>query len=152
AVGRRAADAGDRPRPDGRAKTPDPRRALARPLAAAGRGALWADPVDPRPGRRPAAGRAERGAEPRGGAARLYPRQWPLRARGKRGPDPRRPGAQARLSGYVSMVQAESLRARLGRKPIAVAPGVYDPFTALLATQAGFSTLYVSGAAIAYTR
>ena len=50
------------------------------------------------------------------------------------------------------MVQTESLRARLARKPIVVAPGVYDPFTALLATQAGFSTLYVSGAAIAYTR
>ena len=36
--------------------------------------------------------------------------------------------------------------------PIVVAPGVYDPFTALIATQAGFTTLYVSGAAIAYTR
>jgi 2-methylisocitrate lyase-like PEP mutase family enzyme len=46
----------------------------------------------------------------------------------------------------------ETLRSRLIRKPIVVAPGVYDPFTALLATQAGFSTLYVSGAAIAYTR
>ena len=33
-----------------------------------------------------------------------------------------------------------------------VAPGVYDAFTALVATQAGFATLYVSGAAIAYTR
>jgi 2-methylisocitrate lyase-like PEP mutase family enzyme len=33
-----------------------------------------------------------------------------------------------------------------------VAPGVYDPFTALVATNVGFSTLYVSGAAIAYTR
>src|SRR4030088_2241760 len=47
---------------------------------------------------------------------------------------------------------AETLRSRLARKPIVVAPGVYDPFTALLATQAGFGTLYVSGAAIAYTR
>jgi 2-methylisocitrate lyase-like PEP mutase family enzyme len=47
---------------------------------------------------------------------------------------------------------AETLRARLARKPIVVAPGVYDPFTALVASQAGFSTLYVSGAAIAYTR
>jgi 2-methylisocitrate lyase-like PEP mutase family enzyme len=47
---------------------------------------------------------------------------------------------------------AETLLARLARKPIVVAPGVYDPFTALLATQAGFETLYVSGAAIAYTR
>jgi 2-methylisocitrate lyase-like PEP mutase family enzyme len=46
----------------------------------------------------------------------------------------------------------ENLRARLARKPIVVAPGVYDPFTALVATQAGFDTLYVSGAAIAYTR
>ncbi len=40
----------------------------------------------------------------------------------------------------------------LGRKPIVVAPGVYDPFTALIASQAGFASLYVSGAAIAYTR
>jgi 2-methylisocitrate lyase-like PEP mutase family enzyme len=50
------------------------------------------------------------------------------------------------------MADAESLRSRLARKPIVVAPGVYDPFTALVATQAGFDTLYVSGAAIAYTR
>ena len=46
----------------------------------------------------------------------------------------------------------ETLRSRLARKPIVVAPGVYDAFTALVATQAGFATLYVSGAAIAYTR
>jgi len=50
------------------------------------------------------------------------------------------------------MTEAETLRARFSRKPIVVAPGVYDPFTALVATQAGFGTLYVSGAAIAYTR
>src|SRR5690349_16032836 len=50
------------------------------------------------------------------------------------------------------MADAETLRSRLARKPIVVAPGVYDPFTALVATQAGFETLYVSGAAIAYTR
>jgi 2-methylisocitrate lyase-like PEP mutase family enzyme len=50
------------------------------------------------------------------------------------------------------MPEAETLRARLARKPVVVAPGVYDPFTALIATQAGFLTLYVSGAAIAYTR
>ena len=47
---------------------------------------------------------------------------------------------------------AETLRARLAARPIVVAPGVYDAFTALVATQAGFETLYVSGAAIAYTR
>ena len=50
------------------------------------------------------------------------------------------------------MADTETLRVRLARPPIVVAPGVYDPFTALVATQAGFTTLYVSGAAIAYTR
>ena len=50
------------------------------------------------------------------------------------------------------MTSAENLHARLARKPIVVAPGVYDAFTALVAAQAGFDTLYVSGAAIAYTR
>lgn len=50
------------------------------------------------------------------------------------------------------MAEAETLRARLNRKPIVVAPGIYDPFTALIATQAGFTTLYLSGAALAYTR
>src|SRR5918994_2669596 len=50
------------------------------------------------------------------------------------------------------MAERETLRSRLARKPIVVAPGVYDPFTALVAEQAGFGTLYVSGAAIAYTR
>ena len=47
---------------------------------------------------------------------------------------------------------AENLHSRLARHPIVVAPGVYDAFTALLATKAGFTALYVSGAAIAYTR
>jgi len=50
------------------------------------------------------------------------------------------------------MADKDTLRSRLARKPIVVAPGVYDSFTALIATQAGFTTLYVSGAAIAYTR
>ena len=50
------------------------------------------------------------------------------------------------------MVDAETLRTRLTREPIVIAPGVYDALTAHLAERAGFSTLYVSGAAIAYTR
>ena len=50
------------------------------------------------------------------------------------------------------MIEAETLRSRLSRKPIVVAPGVYDPFTALIASRSGFTTLYVSGAAIAYTK
>jgi 2-methylisocitrate lyase-like PEP mutase family enzyme len=52
----------------------------------------------------------------------------------------------------LTMADAESLRSRLARKPIVVAPGVYDAFTSLVASQAGFTTLYLSGAAIAYTR
>jgi 2-methylisocitrate lyase-like PEP mutase family enzyme len=52
----------------------------------------------------------------------------------------------------MTMADTETLRSRLARKPIVVAPGVYDPLTALLASQAGFMTLYVSGAAIAHTR
>jgi 2-methylisocitrate lyase-like PEP mutase family enzyme len=52
----------------------------------------------------------------------------------------------------MTMADAETLRTRLAGKPIVVAPGVYDALTAHLAERAGFSTLYVSGAAIAYTR
>ncbi|MFZ4530195.1 MAG: isocitrate lyase/PEP mutase family protein [Alsobacter sp.] len=44
------------------------------------------------------------------------------------------------------------LRARLAQPPIVVAPGVYDALTASLAATAGFEALYLSGAAIAYTR
>jgi 2-methylisocitrate lyase-like PEP mutase family enzyme len=44
------------------------------------------------------------------------------------------------------------LRERLQRKPLLLAPGVFDALTASLATDAGFEALYVSGAAIAYTR
>jgi len=50
------------------------------------------------------------------------------------------------------MTQQNILRSRLSKPPIVVAPGVYDPMTALIATQAGFHSLYISGAAIAYTR
>ena len=45
-----------------------------------------------------------------------------------------------------------SLRARLTRPDILIAPGVYDGLTATLAEQAGFEALYLSGAAVAYTR
>lgn len=45
-----------------------------------------------------------------------------------------------------------SLKARLRQDPILVAPGVYDGLTATLAAQAGFEALYLSGAAVAYTR
>lgn len=45
-----------------------------------------------------------------------------------------------------------SLRARLTASEIVIAPGVYDGLTATLAEQAGFEALYLSGAAVAYTR
>ena len=45
-----------------------------------------------------------------------------------------------------------TLRSRLAAPPILIAPGVYDALSAHLAERAGFSALYVSGAAIAYTR
>ncbi len=50
------------------------------------------------------------------------------------------------------MTEPDSLLARVTRKPIVLAPGVYDAFTALVAERAAFRTLYVSGAAIARTR
>ena len=45
-----------------------------------------------------------------------------------------------------------SLKTRLASDEILVAPGVYDALTAVLAAQAGFEALYLSGAAVAYTR
>src|SRR5581483_203471 len=45
-----------------------------------------------------------------------------------------------------------TLGSRLAAPPILIAPGVYDALTAHLAERAGFSAVYVSGAAIAYTR
>ena len=46
----------------------------------------------------------------------------------------------------------KTLKARLGSKDIVLAPGVYDALSALIAEQAGFEALYLSGASIAYTR
>jgi len=45
-----------------------------------------------------------------------------------------------------------SFKTRLARKDIVLAPGVYDALSALVAEQAGFEALYLSGASIAYTR
>ena len=45
-----------------------------------------------------------------------------------------------------------SLKARLLRDGVVVAPGIYDPLTALIATEAGFEAMYLSGAGVAYTR
>lgn len=45
-----------------------------------------------------------------------------------------------------------TLASRLAAQEILVAPGVYDGLTAALAAEAGFEALYLSGAAVAYTR
>jgi 2-methylisocitrate lyase-like PEP mutase family enzyme len=46
----------------------------------------------------------------------------------------------------------QTLKQRLKEREILVAPGVYDALTSSLASAAGFEALYVSGAALAYTR
>ncbi|MFO7647193.1 MULTISPECIES: oxaloacetate decarboxylase [Halomonas] len=47
---------------------------------------------------------------------------------------------------------ANGLKARLLAPEIVVAPGVYDALGASLAEQAGFDTVYLSGASLAYTQ
>ncbi len=50
------------------------------------------------------------------------------------------------------MSEAKELRRQLAGGPIVVAPGIYDSLGALMAQRAGFATVYLSGASIAYTR
>jgi 2-methylisocitrate lyase-like PEP mutase family enzyme len=45
-----------------------------------------------------------------------------------------------------------TLATRLQQSKALLAPGIYDALTALVAEQAGFEALYLSGASIAYTR
>ena len=47
---------------------------------------------------------------------------------------------------------SSTLRTLLARPQPLLAPGVYDALSALVAEQAGFEALYLSGASIAYTR
>ena len=50
------------------------------------------------------------------------------------------------------MTKTLHLKQRLQLPRVLLAPGVYDPLTALIAEQSGFESLYLSGASIAYTR
>ena len=50
------------------------------------------------------------------------------------------------------MPHRPTLKQRLTQPAIVLSPGVYDAMSALLAEQAGFEALYLSGASIAYTR
>jgi 2-methylisocitrate lyase-like PEP mutase family enzyme len=49
-------------------------------------------------------------------------------------------------------MQSTTFKQRLAALRPVLAPGVYDALTALVAEQAGFEALYLSGASIAYTR
>ena len=57
-----------------------------------------------------------------------------------------------KASGPDSEVKAISLVQRLKQAKALLAPGVYDALSALIAEQAGFEALYLSGASIAYSR
>jgi 2-methylisocitrate lyase-like PEP mutase family enzyme len=57
-----------------------------------------------------------------------------------------------KASGSDSVVNANSLVQRLQQPKALLAPGVYDALSALIAEQAGFEALYLSGASIAYSR
>ena len=50
------------------------------------------------------------------------------------------------------MTSTTRLKQRLAEPRVLLAPGVYDALSALIAEQAGFEALYLSGASIAYTR
>jgi 2-methylisocitrate lyase-like PEP mutase family enzyme len=56
------------------------------------------------------------------------------------------------LEGYLRGLKPLSLKSRIAQRGVVLAPGVYDALTAALAASVGFEALYLSGAAIAYTR
>jgi 2-methylisocitrate lyase-like PEP mutase family enzyme len=47
---------------------------------------------------------------------------------------------------------SNDLKRQLAAPGLVIAPGIYDALTAMLAERAGFTALYLSGAAIAYTK
>lgn len=49
-------------------------------------------------------------------------------------------------------MKSSSLKERLNNGGALLAPGVYDTLSALIAQQAGFEAIYLSGGAVAYTR
>lgn len=56
------------------------------------------------------------------------------------------------MSATASTSRGAVLRARIAQDQPLLVPGVYDALTALLAEQAGFEALYLSGGAVAYTQ
>ena len=57
-----------------------------------------------------------------------------------------------RFSNLSGSTVSTPLKHRLAQDRVLLAPGIYDALTALVAEQAGFEALYLSGASIAYTR
>ncbi|MFK8079849.1 MAG: oxaloacetate decarboxylase [Granulosicoccus sp.] len=57
-----------------------------------------------------------------------------------------------RMTHHSTQTLDASLRQRLNQEDILLAPGVFDALTATIAQAAGFEALYLSGAAVAYTR
>ena len=54
-----------------------------------------------------------------------------------------------KTSGQDSVFNGSSLAQRIQQPKALLAPGVYDALSALIAEQAGFEALYLSGASIA---
>src|SRR5690554_7573401 len=56
------------------------------------------------------------------------------------------------MTNTVNTTEPGTFKDRLQQASIVVAPGVYDALSASLAEQAGFDTVYLSGASLAYTK
>lgn len=63
-----------------------------------------------------------------------------------------RDGGEGLMGAATTAAPRATLRERLGRPEPLLAPGVYDALTALIAEQAGFEAVYLSGGAVAYTQ
>src|ERR1700750_2198119 len=63
----------------------------------------------------------------------------------------RRFSSRSQLHGDIMEKTSKRLKAHLQQGAV-LAPGVFDALSALVAEQAGFEALYLSGASIAYTR
>ena len=134
-------------------ETPRARRHPSRPTGSVLRGETFTnrgDAGDPLwPGRdrgqvhgarRPGLGARPMPAAIHNAVATLEQADSPLRLRG---PDRR---------ATAPRIDEMSLEQRMTQGRPVVAPGIYDALTASLATEAGFEAVYLSGAAIAYTR
>ena len=144
ALGRRAADARHRARPDGGAAPAHPRRAVAGPLAAAGRGDVRAGLAAQRATGSPSCWSSRTSCSRwRSPPARYVLENGRFVLSGAARRSSRNPDAGKSLSGDVTMHEPDqspharrsmSLRRASRRSRIVIAPGVYDALTASLAS------------------